>query len=72
LEERLWAIRKGDRSVMAELCQDRRGYEVRLFNDGHCFASHALGSRELAVLYARVIERDLVANGWQKTRREIP
>ena len=60
----LWAISKGDWSVMAELREDSRGYEVRLFSEGRCFAAHALGSRRLAVWYANVIQRDLIARGW--------
>ena len=62
--EQLWAITKGDRSVTAELREYGRGCEVRLFSDGCCFAAHALASREVAVRYASVIQRDLIARGW--------
>jgi len=68
----LWAISKGDWSVWAELREDSRGYEVRLFSEGRCFAAHALESRRLAVVYANVIQRDLIAHGWVKTADEAP
>ena len=70
--EQLWAIRKGEQSVQAELREDGRGCEVRLFSEGRCFAVHALGSRELALQYASVIERDLIARGWVKSTGQVP
>ena len=62
--EQLWALSKNDRSMMAELFQGRQRYEVRFFSAEHCFASHALGSRELAVQYASAIQHHLIASGW--------
>jgi hypothetical protein len=62
--EQLWTLSKDDRSMMAELFQGRQRYEVRFFSSEHCFASHALGSRELAVRYASAIHHHLIASGW--------
>jgi hypothetical protein len=58
--------------VWAELREDGQGYEVRLFSEGRCFAAHALESRRLAVVYATVIQRDLIAHGWVTTAGEAP
>ena len=62
--QQLWALSKDDRSMMAELFHGRQRYEVRFFSAEHCFASHALGSRELAVRYASAIQHHLIASGW--------
>ena len=65
--EPLWAISKGGQSVWAELREDSRGCEVRLFSEGRRFATHSFGSHKLAVVYASVIQRDLITDGWVKT-----
>jgi hypothetical protein len=62
--ERLWNLRKGDQFIDAELIQSHDQWEVRFSSREHCFASHAPGSRELALQYARVIHKDFVADGW--------
>ena len=69
--EPLWTVRRDGRSVRAELRRQVGAWEVRLLSDGHWFASHTLGSRELALMWADGIYDGLVAVGWMPGSRSI-
>lgn len=63
--EHLWVVRKDHRSFAAELYRDRDGWELRFLSDGHCFASDASTSRELAIVYADALRHAFTAEGWR-------
>ena len=69
--EQLWTVRNGDRSFGAALVVNHRSFEVRFVGNGHWFASQSVGSRELAVLVASVIQDDLLADGWVPASSEV-
>lgn len=62
--EPLWTVRRGGRSVRAQLCPNEGAWDVRLFSDGHVFAAHTHTSRELALVWADAIYDSFVAEGW--------
>jgi hypothetical protein len=61
--DHLWTVRKGDQIVRAELFQHGE-CQVRFFSDGYWFAAQSFASRDHAVRYAGLFERDLVRAGW--------
>jgi len=62
--ERLWTVRHGEQSLVAELAGTQRGVELRLLSDARPFASQSVGSREVAILCADVLLHDLIGDGW--------
>jgi hypothetical protein len=62
--ERLWTVRRGERSLGAALIAKHRRWEVRFSTETHWFASQSAWSRELAILCAGLIQDDLKADGW--------
>ena len=62
--ERLWTVRHGEQSLVAELAGTQHGVELRLLSDARAFASQSVGSREVAILCADVLLYDLIGDGW--------
>jgi hypothetical protein len=62
--QRLWTLYRGDRSFGVELHRADREWDVLFFNEGTCFATQRVCSRELAVLTASFMRADLKRDGW--------
>src|SRR5215813_7101735 len=48
--EPLWTLRQDGRSLRAELCRTKQGWEVYLLSDTQLFAAHRLASRGLGLV----------------------
>jgi len=69
--EPLWTLRQDGRSLRAELCRTKQGWEVYLLSDTQLFAAHRLASRGLALVWADSIYDGLVAEGWVLASKSI-